>query len=537
MPRRMKLRIGTRGSDLALWQANHVAGVLAAADVETEIIVLKTRGDVIDDVPLTGIEGKAFFTGEIERALLQGAVDLAVHSHKDLPVEVTPALVIAAVPPRADPGERLLVRALSYQESAAFLPVIRGGAVGTSAPRRATQIAALRPDLRVETLRGNVPTRVGKLREGLFDAIVLAAAGLDRLELDTSDLIVVPLSIELFVPAPAQGALAIQAREDDAAVIALCRERLHDEPTARAIRAERELLLAAGGGCNLPLGACVDALDGRWRAHTFSGVGRARWAEAEADEPEEAARAAFAKMESGEPTGDGPLASLSVALCGSAAGNSALGERLTALGARVAHERVVSFEGLPQPGLRERIAALAPGDVLAVTSRQTAPRLEGATVPDGVTVAAVGPVTARALEEVGLPVHVVGGAGARELASLLEVAPGGCVLFPCAEGALETLETALDERGAHVERLPVYRTVPGADVQLDAGVRVRIYMSPSSVRAALPWERQRTNRRTLRVALGPSTEAELCASGLPCIVSRDPVQALARLVAATECER
>jgi hydroxymethylbilane synthase len=528
----LKVRIGTRGSDLALWQANHVAGVLNAADVETELVVLKTRGDVIDDIPLTAIEGKAFFTTEIEAALLEERVDLAVHSHKDLPVEVTEGLAIVGVPPRADPRERLLVRPDKHDATELFLPIAHGATVGTSSPRRAEQLRALRPDLAIADLRGNVPTRVRKLREGQYDAIVLAAAGLDRLELDTSDLAVELLATDQLVPAPAQGALAIQVRAGDENVTALCRELLHDEATERAIHAERQLLLAAGGGCSLPLGACVERDGERWRARTFSGVSRARWAEAVADEPDAAARTAFEKMDANEPTGDGPLASLSVALTGSSDGGTTLGARLVTLGARVVHERVVSFEDLAQPDLLDRVAALAPGDVLAVTSRQTAPRLVGASVADGVTVAAVGPSTARALEDAGLPVHVVGDAGARELAQRLDLAPEGRVFFPCAEGALDTLEHTLGERGAQVERLPVYRTIPAPDVRLDADVDVRVYMSPSSVRAALAFERAHPERRTLRVALGPSTEAELAAHELPCVASADPIETLARLATA-----
>jgi hydroxymethylbilane synthase len=528
----MKVRIGTRGSDLALWQANHVAALLKRAGVDTELIVLKTRGDVIQDVPLTEVAGVAFFTGEIEAALLEKRVDLAVHSHKDLPVATTPGLTIAAVPPRADPRERLLVRPGGHDPAEPFLPVVHSGVIGTSSPRRAEQVAALRPDLSVEPLRGNVPTRVGKLREGQYDAIVLAAAGLDRLELDTADLVVASLPTDLFVPAPAQGALAIQVRVDDEPMATLCREHLHDDATERAIRAERELLLAAGGGCNLPVGACVEPVEGKWRARAFSAVGRTRWTTMEADTPEVAARGAFTQLDARAPTQTGPLSALSVALCGSSSGGTRLGARLEALGARVVHEQVLSFETLPHSDLFERIAALVPGDVLAVTSRQTAPHLAGATVPSGVQVAAVGPGTARALEAAGIGVNVIGTNGASALARLLEVDSDHRVLFPCAEGALDTLERALAARGVSLERAPVYRTLPSPEVALDEAVDARVFMSPSSVRAALAWERAHPGRRTLRVALGPSTEDELRAAELVCLTSADPLHTLARLAAA-----
>ena len=273
----MKVRIGTRGSDLALWQANHVAGRLRAAGAETEIIVLKTRGDLIDDVPLSKVEGKAFFTAEIERALLDETVDLAVHSHKDLATEGPEELAIVAIPERAATAERLLIAPAAHDPSAPFLPLVQGARVGTSAPRRAEQLKTLRPDIEVLDLRGNVPTRARRVSEGRYDAVVLAAAGLDRLELDTGDAVVVTLPEETFVPAPAQGALAIQARARDTELAALCREVLHEETTARAVEAERRTLTRAGGGCSLPLGAATEALpDGRWLARIFLGAGHPR---------------------------------------------------------------------------------------------------------------------------------------------------------------------------------------------------------------------------------------------------------------------
>jgi hydroxymethylbilane synthase len=555
----MKLRIGTRGSDLALWQARHVASLLAVHGAQCELVVLQTRGDVIDDVPLTQVEGKAFFTAEIERALLAGEVDLAVHSHKDLPSEMTPGLTIAAVPERASCGERLLIAPGAHDERAAFLPLRRGARVGTSAPRRSEQLTTLRPDLDVLDLRGNVPTRVRKLRDGLYDAIVLAAAGLDRLQLAVDDLIAIDLPLELFVPAPAQGALAIQVRTTDTARIELVR-RIHDEPTARAIAAERRLLALAGGGCNLPLGAVVaPASDAAstprtdlrregappptaqtgglgfgtpgvtrspksFRAHTFlgaqhpAGAAHGRWANATAATPEAAIAAAYEQLERGAPTDTGPLAPLSVALAGSAADGSVLGERLSALGARVVLERVIEFEALPGVELAREVASLRAGDVLAVTSRQIAPHLQAClahgSIPAGVIVAAVGAASARALREVGVESQVVGHSSARELAAALDVARGARVLFPCAEDALHDLEREFAARGIEVRRLELYRTRARTDVALDERIDARVYMSPSAVQAALPWQREHMHARTQLFALGHTTAAVLAAAEL-----------------------
>jgi len=564
----LKIRIGTRGSDLALWQARFVAAQLTANGAECELVVLKTRGDLIDDVPLNQVEGKAFFTAEIERALLANEVDLAVHSHKDLPTENSPGLTIAAVPARGPQAERLVIAPGAHDAQAAFLPLRRAARVGTSAPRRAEQLATLRPDLAVLDLRGNVPTRVRKLREGHYDAIVLAAAGLDRLKLSLDGLVAFDLSLDLFVPAPAQGALAIQARAGDARLIELCRRCLHDEPTARAIAAERSLLAAAGGGCNLPLGAAVEAWTDRrrktpgppeaqtgglsgdvagitesplshtpnsaspaarasasagapsFRARAFlgadhpRGAAHGRWAYAVDATPERAIAAAYEQLAHGAPTHAGPLAALSIALTGSATDGSALGERLAALGARVVLERVIDFEPLDGVDVARELRGLRAGDALAITSRQTARLLAGHELPRGVTVAAVGPASARALAAIGMAAHVVGHAGASELGAALEVARGGKVLFACAQDALRDLEDGLAQRGVEVRRLELYRTRTRTDVELDERVDVRVYMSPSAVDATLAWERGHRESRTRRFALGHTTAAALEGAGL-----------------------
>lgn len=522
----MNLRIGTRGSDLALWQARYVAARLVDA-AEIELVVLRTRGDVIDDVPLTGVEGKAFFTAEIERALLEQRVDIAVHSHKDLPTEMTPGLVIAAVPERASQRERLLALPEAIDPEAPFLPLVRGALIGTSSPRREEQLRTLRPDLRVASLRGNVPTRVRKLRELQYDAIVLASAGLDRLALDLTGLEDRELPLEWFVPAPAQGALAIQIREGNSALAAFLRERLHDQRAARAVRAERGLLERAGGGCNLPLGAAVVEGDsGPFRAFLFLGAGHpepnrgSRWAWGDGATPEAAANDAAKKLFARAPTLCGPLAALRVALTGSSdAGASTdgsdLGERLRVLGASVAHEAVIEFEDLPCRELSRRIAALSPGDGVAVTSRQAARRLSGISIAAGVCLGAVGRPTARALEQAGLRADVVGSGGARELARVLPVVTGARVLFPCAAEALPDLELELSARGVRVERMPLYRTRPVAGARLEREVDARVFMSPSSVHACRDFGAVPGSSTLALFALGESTRSALLESGLP----------------------
>ncbi|MBI4553223.1 MAG: hydroxymethylbilane synthase [Candidatus Latescibacteria bacterium] len=245
----LSLIIGTRGSQLALAQTRMVAHDLQAANpgLTVETRTLTTTGDRITDAPLASFGGEGVFVKELERALLSGEIDLAVHSLKDLPTTVPDGLVIAAVPERADVRDALLAK---QPGGLAVLP--DGARIGTSSPRRRAQLLSHRPDLQITNLRGNLDTRLRKLTETDLDAIVLAAAGLDRL--GWSDRITERLSCEICLPAVSQGALAVETRRDDDAIIAAV-SRLNHEPTVTAVTAERAFLRALGGGCQVPVGA------------------------------------------------------------------------------------------------------------------------------------------------------------------------------------------------------------------------------------------------------------------------------------------
>jgi hydroxymethylbilane synthase len=244
------LRLGTRTSRLARWQTDHVAALLQAAwpALQCQIVPFSTRGDRILDKPLPEIGGKGLFTAELETALRAGEIDLAVHSLKDLPVEDAPGLTIGAIPVRA-PVQDAIVAGDGLRM--AELPF--GAVVGTSSIRRRAQLLAVRPDLQVRSIRGNVETRIRKVvEEGLYAATVLALAGLERLALaDRSSEI---LSLEVMLPAPGQGALGVQCREDDSATLALLAAIDH-AATRAAVTAERTFLQALGGGCSAPIGA------------------------------------------------------------------------------------------------------------------------------------------------------------------------------------------------------------------------------------------------------------------------------------------
>jgi len=252
-----RVRIGTRASALARWQTTEVVRRWreAVPGLTVEVIDLGSVGDEFPDAPLERMEGTGFFTSTLERALLEGRIDVAVHSYKDLPVESTAGLAIAAVPHRGPVEDALCARG-----GARLAGLPEGARVGTSSLRRTAQLRALRPDLACVPLRGNVPTRIERLSRGALDAVVLARAGLERLGL--ADRITEVFPVERFLTAPAQGALAVEVRRDDLARLASL-ERLDHEPTRRAVDAERAVLHALRGGCSVPVGAFARWAHGR----------------------------------------------------------------------------------------------------------------------------------------------------------------------------------------------------------------------------------------------------------------------------------
>lgn len=244
------LRIGTRASDLARWQAHHVAGLLRALGVATEIVLIKTRGDADQQTRFSELPGgKAIFVKEIEDALLAGTVDLAVHSLKDLPIALPAGLVLAAVPERADPRDALVAR--EPGQTLAALPP--GARLATGSQRRAAQVRALRPDLEILPLRGNVPTRLEKIRNGAADATLLAAAGLTRLGL--AEAISEVLPAERMTPPMGQGALGIESREGEWSELFA---QLDHAATRAAVTMERACVARLGGGCTTPAGVLAE---------------------------------------------------------------------------------------------------------------------------------------------------------------------------------------------------------------------------------------------------------------------------------------
>ncbi|MGC6433810.1 MAG: hydroxymethylbilane synthase [Crocinitomicaceae bacterium] len=248
--------IGSRGSDLALWQANHVKSQLENIGCSVEIKIIVTQGDAIQHLSFDKLEGKGFFTKEIEKELLEGTIDLAVHSHKDLETNPPKGLVIAAVSERENPADLLLI-AKSAVDTSKEWKLKEGAIVGTSSARRKSQVMRFRNDVEIKDLRGNVPTRIDKLRKGGYDAILLAKAGVDRLKIDLSEFEVIEMNPTSFVPAPAQGVLGLQVREGDQAIFDTI-HKLNNSTIENRIGIERKVLNLMEGGCQLPLGVYCD---------------------------------------------------------------------------------------------------------------------------------------------------------------------------------------------------------------------------------------------------------------------------------------
>jgi hydroxymethylbilane synthase len=268
------LRIGTRGSELALWQANYIAGLLRAGGHDVSVEIIRTTGDRMQDpafrAPATFDDGspldaKGIFIKEIEDALAAGRIDLAVHSLKDLPTELDPRFSLAAIPPRADARDAFVC------ENFWGLHMLPSGArIGTTSPRRKAMLLALRPDLTFVDVRGNVDTRLRKWQEGQADALVLASAGLDRL--NRSAPVHQRFAVDELCPAPGQGALALEVRTAHSAgdtAIRTAVAALNCADAAFATTAERAVLHALGGGCNLPLGAYAHLVDNHWHLHAM----------------------------------------------------------------------------------------------------------------------------------------------------------------------------------------------------------------------------------------------------------------------------
>jgi len=264
------IRIGTRGSKLALWQANNLKDQLASIGVSSTLEIIKTKGDNIQHLGFDKMEGKGFFTKEIEDALIANKIDVAVHSLKDLPTDSHPELAISGVSLRANPGDILIIHP-KHVDTANIIKVKAGARIGTSSIRRKVQLKQFDGSINLVDIRGNGPTRISKVRSGEVDGVVLAAAGVERLNIDISDLEVVRFNPLEFVPAPAQGVIGYQCRKADKVNRTIIKD-IHRSEVSVCTNIERKILNLLDGGCQLPLGAfCTRDANGHFHCTAILG--------------------------------------------------------------------------------------------------------------------------------------------------------------------------------------------------------------------------------------------------------------------------
>lgn len=464
----MRLRLGTRGSALAVTQSEHVARALRELGHDVELVRIKTGGDV-ERGSLTALGGIGVFAAELRHAILDGRCDFAVHSLKDLPTAAVPGLTIAAVPTRADARDALCADGRTLME----LPP--GATVGTGSPRRVAQLRALRPDLSYVDVRGNVGTRLARVSDGDLDAVLLAAAGLSRLEMDVID------DFLPILPAPGQGALALECRDDNDEVLAALRV-LDDPATRQAVDAERAVLAGLGGGCAAPIAA--HAKGSVLRAGVFSLDGKRSIEAAVTLEDGAAEKIVGQLLDAGaadvadlQATRPSRLASLhddeslwggDVTLAGRHVlmprADGPLAEGLRAAGAEVTCcpvQHAVALEGtLDMDG----------ADWVAITSPTTVTMLEArsARIPDAARIAAVGGATADALRAAGYTVDLVpeGRTTAATLAAAFPEGPGR-VVVPGSALSSPVLAEGLRDKGFDVETVPIYTMQAFDDVPAD----------------------------------------------------------------------
>jgi hydroxymethylbilane synthase len=503
-----KVRIGTRGSQLALWQAHFTRDILLQHGYEVELNIISTKGDRTQEWNLSfdKIEGKGFFTKEIEEALLMNEADLAVHSCKDMPTENAPGLEIAAYSYRANPSDVLLVRK-DVAGYASHLPVKMNAVVGTSSARRKAQLLALRPDLDVRDLRGNVPTRIEKLRSGQYDAIILAAAGIERLNLSTDDLLVFPLQAPMFIPAPAQGVLAYQIRQDDVNMRTVC-NILHDAISSAPVQLERDILHAFKGGCQVPLGVFAKT-EGEnthlwiskatgWNQpvkRMYQRLEGTKWPQAEeivSRFNDSVSTSVFISRDEGE--------------------TDLFTRWMNGAGFEVRAKSFIQISPLPflQPQQIDWLFFTSKNGVVHYFQQVGKP-------DDTVRIGAINQGTAAFIREMGMRVDFVGSHAdtsitAQEFANVAS----GTVVLPQAKNARGIMEQYLN----NAISLQVYDNQPLSDIG-ERMEKVLVFTSPINANAYLSKYALKEDQQI--VSIGPSTTKAITAYGLECVEAYDPM--------------
>ena len=515
-----KYSIATRGSDLALWQANHIAAKLKAIGLNTELNIIKTQGDKIQDLSLEKLEGKGFFTKEIEDALLSNEADIAVHSHKDLPTESHPDLIIAAVTNREDPSEMLLIWKESVDEKQKF-SLKKNAVVGTSSSRRKSQLLAFRTDLELKDLRGNVPTRVEKLRKGGYDAILIAAAGVERLGLDISDLHSEKISPKEFIPAPAQGVLAVQIRRSDTELFQKLQE-INNTEVAAMIGVERKVLNLFHGGCQMPVGVYCEydedsELYKAWTSKSESWETLPVGVYLESKNPGTLAERIVSKIKSITPT--------PVFITRNKKQDDYFFRILSHHGFRTEGKSLIEMKPVP-------LRAFPVTDWIFFSSKNAVtffflqkPQLENQKF------GCIGKSTADAIRKFGKRAEFIGTSTDTKMTGkqFASRVGSGTVLFPMAKGSMRSVQQGFVKAGQTTD-LPVYETI-----QTDFDIPVSsfgifVFTSPSNVEAF--FSKNKLDRSAKVIAMGEATAGTLKKHGVlhPSLTDAFDDLALARSV-------
>ena len=489
--------IGSRGSELALWQANFVLAELKKIKIDAEIKIIKTKGDIEQNLSWDKMEGKGFFTKEIEDALLKKEIDLAVHSHKDLPTEseVNPvrvlnpdrvSLVIAAVSEREDPSELLLINKNAVDEKQKF-SLKQNAVVGTSSARRKSQMLAWRSDVGLEDLRGNVPTRIQKLRDKKYDAILIANAGVARLEIDLKEFHSEKLDVHEFIPAPAQGVLALQIRESDKELFDKLQKLNHKE-VAETIAVERKILNLFDGGCQLPLGSFCEKEENKNGEIIFKArVAKAdswnqfpKYIYVESKKLEGLAEKAVEKIKNIKPC--------SVFVSRDENKNDFFKKCLEANGYKVFAQSLIEIKQIPMRKFSKAnpsSGGFMKTDWVFFSSKNAVKHFfEQKPDVEGTKFGAVGKTTAEAIRKYGKRADFIGTSDdTRRTGKKFSALVGSkTVLFPQAKASMKTIQSQLPQK-ENVKEVVVYETIKKMeDVKWQmADVAIFVFTSPSNV--------------------------------------------------------
>lgn len=493
------IRIGSRGSDLALWQSKFVQKKLKELGVETEIKIIKTQGDKVQHLSLDKLEGKGFFTKEIEEALLANEIDLAVHSHKDLPTENPAGLIVAAVSYREDPSELILVRKESFDEHLKY-GFKKDAIVGTSSARRKSQLLAFRADSNLQDLRGNVATRIQKLRDKKYDAIMLAAAGVERLGLDLTEFHIEKINPKEFIPAPAQGVLALQIRQKDTDLYKTL-QQLNDSEVAETTSVERKILNLFDGGCQLPLGAYCEIQEDKegdpvyklWASKAEAWNVFPKQVYLESHKAEGLAEKVVKKINEIKPT--------SVYITRDPRRYDYFRNALTANGFKVYAQSLIEIKQVT-------IRKLPKTDWVFFSSKNAVKNFfEQQPQVEQVKYAAVGKSTSNELRKFGKKADFIGYSTDTRLTAkqFASVVGSKTVLFPQARGSMKTVQQQFKKAGQVID-LVVYETKKNSLDNLPSA-EILVFTSPSNVEAY--FEKYKIASTQKIVAMGDATSHAL----------------------------